>query len=680
MDRKVFLALLATIIGLGAYLRLADLGGPSLWLDEILHLQVARSLSEQPWYHFLTGVREVSGRTENGPLYYALQILGLRLAPDETGVRLLPAILGVLALPLMAVTANLVGGRLVALAATFLLAVSPLHVYYSREGRPYSLLMTLAIVLLLALLRRGSRSGIWLAYGGCLLAAYTGLHAVPILLSFGVLSAMGLAWSLRERSGLPRSPYVHGLLAAVLALGLSYGLYMTRSKLNAPVVFEIKTQAGPLDRSSESWERRRWTKFKSPLTQTNQRRFVASMTTSGHMTVLPVWRSWVLLALSLVGLVFGSRRRPRETLATAGMFLLPAALSIAALLPKGRWYNISYTNAALPAFLLLVALGITAFGVLAEKVVVGRLQESKCAGLKWATVGILLLLFVAPNATAARQHPNLKADWRGVARFFDTVALEGEPVLVTNGWPKVCLEHYLQELGRTAEFINLRETADLGEKEVAKRSKGWLLTAGFQKRKDAKSWMQQFVPVLKMREEELALYFFPDLATLLETRFAADKGEIFTRRFAEMGHRFDFSVGETLLQGRGWSYAERNKAEIEFQWAVGEQAELGLPIGTPRDAIVRLRALPFTYREAPPQTVEVRLNKESLATLRLPKGWSEHEVEVPAESWSTGANTLVLRFGRSTVPSQLGGGSTDHRALSVAFDFLQVVTEDSVTQ
>ena len=187
--------------------------------------------------------------------------------------------------------------------------------------------------------------------------------------------------------------------------------------------------------------------------------------------------------------------------------------------------------------------------------------------------------------------------------------------------------------------------------------------------------MHQYVPVLKMREEELGLFFFPDLATLLETRFAAQKGKVFEKRFAEMGQRFDFVGAETPLKGQGWSYPERNRAGIDYQWALGEQADLGLPIGAPQDALIRFRVLPFKHPRVPPQTLEVWLNETLLERLELPPHWSEQEVVAGAESWRRGANVLYLRFGHSTVPSQLGGGSTDHRALSAAFDFLEVESE-----
>ena len=668
MAQRAYLLALLAIIALGAYLRLVDLGGPSLWHDEIIHFQTAESLAQQPWYRHLTGVREVlHGRTENGFVYYGLQMLGQRLAPGETGVRLLPAIIGILTLPLMALTGQLVAGRLVGLLATFVLAVSPLHVYFSREGRPYSLFMLLALVLLYALLRKGSRVGIGMAYGGCLAAAYVGVHSVPMLLAFLFLSIVGLVWGLRSRVAVFKSPYLHYVIAATLALGLVYGLYMAPSKASTVKLDKLKSPGNQLESPVHL----------SPLSHLALERFLASMTTSGHQSVLMKPRSWILLALSLVGVLAGIFRRPRDTIAIAGMFLLPACLSIALLASVHRWYGLRYTTPALPAFLLLVALGIAAIAEMAGRILSRSKQPTTQQLVTWVTAAVLVLVFVAPNLSAARVDPYRKLDWRGVAQFFDAVALEGEPVLIPNSWPQICLGYYLQDLDRSVEFVNLRESSALGDREVAERSKGWMLTAGFRQTNEVRAWMHRFVPVLKKREEEMALFFYPDFVTLLETRFAAQKGTVFEEQFTRMGERFDFAAGEMLLQGQGWSYPERNSAGVGYQWAVGEQAELGLPIGPPRDARIRLRVLPFPHPEAPAQTLEMWLNEVPLATLELAQGWSEHEVAIPVSSWSAGANILYLRFARSTVPAQLGTGSTDQRDLSAAFDFLEVVTEDT---
>lgn len=667
MGSRAYLLVLMALIALGAYLRLDDLGGPSLWHDEIIHLQTVESLMQQPWYRHLTGIREVvRGRTENGFIYYWLQILGQRLAPGELGARLFPALVGVLSLPLMALCGQLVGGRLLGLLSTFLLAISPLHVYFSREGRPYSLLMLLALVLLLALLKKGSPVGIRLAYGGCLTAACVGIQSVPMLVAFLSLSTVGLLWDLRSIGSPLRSPYSHYLIAAILSVGLVYGLYMTRSSVNRVGIEGLPSQSSQLDSPVHI----------SPLSRVGLERLLASMTTSGHQFRLMQARSWLLVGMSLVGLVTGLFRRPRETISMAGIFALTAALALTALVVVNRGYGLRYTSPALPAFLLLVAMGIAALSELAGRLLTRGSKPVAKHLATWATAAVLLLLLASPNLSAARSDPYRKLDWRGVARFIDAVALEGEPILIPNSWPEICVGHYLRRLGSRAEFVNLRESSDTGEQEVAARAKGWLLTAGYRRTNEVRAWMHGYVPVLKKREEEMALFFFPDFKTLLETRFAAQNGALFEERFESMGQRFDFDGDELLLQGEGWSYPELNNAGIDYQWAVGEQAELGLAIATPRDVRIRFRALPFTYPDAPPQHLEVRLNETPLASLELSPGWSEHDIAVPVSSWSQGANILYLRFSRSAVPAELGSGSTDHRDLSAAFDFLEVLTED----
>ena len=62
--------------------------------------------------------------------------------------RALPAVIGVLALPFMWLLGREVAGERAALVATLLLAVSPIHVWYSQEVRAYGLVFLLVIVTL----------------------------------------------------------------------------------------------------------------------------------------------------------------------------------------------------------------------------------------------------------------------------------------------------------------------------------------------------------------------------------------------------------------------------------------------------------------------------------------------------------------------------------------------------
>ncbi len=403
------------------------------------------------------------------------------------------------------------------------------------------------------------------------------------------------------------------------------------------------------------------------------KRFAASLTTSAHRSVLMVGRSYILMAFSVIGVIFGLWRYRSRAATTTGMFVLTAGLSIFALVSTGRWYALRYTCSSLPPFLLLGALGAYGLAELSARLTAGRLSE-RAQRLTAALVTVaLLLVFVSPNITAARADPHRKLDWRGVATFMEEIAIDGEPIVIANKWPETCLGYYLQGSDRDLEFIDLEESVARGQRMVDRYPRGWLMTAGFRMTGEVRAWMHGFQPVLKKREEEMALFFFPDFVTLMETRFAAGKGGFFEEQFAAMNQRYDFGGAELTLQGGGWSYQETNKAGISYQWALGEQAELGLPIGPVRDSVIRFRALPFTYPEAPEQSVELWLNEISLGRFDLPRGWSEHQVSVPAETWSPGANVLFLRFARSTIPAQVAPGSSDRRNLSAAFDFLEVV-------
>ena len=215
MERRIYLILLVLILLLGVNLRLDDLGGPSLWHDEIIHLEMAQKVAAEPWYRSLTGIIEVEGYTENGPVYYWFQSLGQRIAPGGTGARLFPALFGIATLPLMALVGMILGGRLVSLLATFSLAVSPLHVFFSREGRPYSLIILLTLVLLYVLLAEKSRLTTALTWATCLVAAYVGLHSLTILMAFLGLAATAFLWSLWKADSLSIPPFRHAVVAAI---------------------------------------------------------------------------------------------------------------------------------------------------------------------------------------------------------------------------------------------------------------------------------------------------------------------------------------------------------------------------------------------------------------------------------------------------------------------------------
>lgn len=138
--------LLAGIVVLGAFVRLAGLGDKSLWIDESFSVWVARQPLGTVW-------RLTADLDLHPPLYYTLLHHWLAVGGDsEAAARSLSALLGVLTLPVVHLIGTRIGGRSLGLVAAGLLAVSPMHVYYAQQARMYTLLTLLAAVSVLCLL------------------------------------------------------------------------------------------------------------------------------------------------------------------------------------------------------------------------------------------------------------------------------------------------------------------------------------------------------------------------------------------------------------------------------------------------------------------------------------------------------------------------------------------------
>ena len=162
------------------------------------------------------------------PLLYWLTTAALRLLPEhEVTLRLVSALAGVLAVPLLVALGRVVRLPRAGLWAALLLAVSPFAIRYSQEARHYALLLLfglLATVLLLRALGRDRRRD-WLAYGvAAALGLMTHYSAWLLLLAQGAVVAGWLLGRLRagERGAAVRlapAAVVVGLALLLLAPG-----------------------------------------------------------------------------------------------------------------------------------------------------------------------------------------------------------------------------------------------------------------------------------------------------------------------------------------------------------------------------------------------------------------------------------------------------------------------------
>jgi len=232
-----FTLALGAVLLVGLLLRLAALGQESLWADEF---HSVASATQPTCAGVLAAAREQGVQAP----YFLLLHGWIRLAGQSDPALRLPSALagalGPLALYALALTL-FPGRRRLALFAAGLLAVSPMHLWYSQEARPYALQVLCELVTLLALgwalgqaetTRAQGRpptrdAAAWLCAAALLADLGVEIHNYSIFI--WLLCAAATLWAGLRRRSLTPGLCALGLL--ILALGLIHPLFSICDRL-----------------------------------------------------------------------------------------------------------------------------------------------------------------------------------------------------------------------------------------------------------------------------------------------------------------------------------------------------------------------------------------------------------------------------------------------------------------
>ncbi len=203
-------------------MRFIRLGHWSLWIDE--------SLTYTDWHVGLQG-----GEIHN-PLGYALIAGAVRVlggVPDEFALRILPAIVGFLTIPLTWLAFRRFAGELRASSAALLLAASSWHVYWSQNARFYTFAQAAALAggwLFIAGLQRGTTlraiAGLALVGLGVLFHPSVALLLPVLVIAPFVVGWMGSA--LDEGAGrVARRCLIAGVIGALIGAKWAITAWLT---------------------------------------------------------------------------------------------------------------------------------------------------------------------------------------------------------------------------------------------------------------------------------------------------------------------------------------------------------------------------------------------------------------------------------------------------------------------
>ena len=171
--------MLACIVLLATALRVYQIDRESFWLDEAFSYWVANSTAADVG---ITSANEV-----NPPLYYITLHYWVKIFGDsDKAIRLLSAMLGSLAIPVIYQIGRLLFNERFGLLAALFLTVSGFHIQYAQEARAYSLYFLLTSLSVFFVVLTSKKRTYYASIGYILTTALYRCRYYPLLLGIGV--------------------------------------------------------------------------------------------------------------------------------------------------------------------------------------------------------------------------------------------------------------------------------------------------------------------------------------------------------------------------------------------------------------------------------------------------------------------------------------------------------------
>ncbi len=131
------------------------------------------------------------------------------------------------------------------------------------------------------------------------------------------------------------------------------------------------------------------------------------------------------------------------------------------------------------------------------------------------------------------------------------------------------------------------------------------------------------------------------------------------------------SPSSQLLDGWGSREVELDTMD-DFRWATQGRAEVALWIVPGQKHCLTFRAWPFSWPQAPPQTVTVVVNGTSIAKLELANTATTYSIPVTPAALLPGRNVVTFLFSRVDIPHERVPSDRDSRSLAAAFLWLEL--------
>lgn len=408
---------LAGICALALLLRGWHATSQNLWIDEVLTARIVATPVADLVHP--TAATPIQPTAWLSPLFFAVlkAAVAVSPAPFDATLRWYAVLAGTAGVAAIAAAIAGLLGRTAGITGGLIAALSPFDVWYSQEVRPYALLLLTTTVAVAALhrgLERGSRAAWWTFVVATALAWYT--HPIAL-----VVPAVAVADGVLERvwRDADRRWWLGTALAAI---GLAAVPALAGVAVKGANAIADPRGAGPLDLLYALYT------FAVGFS-------LGPSTTALHELGLDAVRaSWPLVALTalLFGAVaavgwfaVGGRVRTRLLVWLAVPLVVPLTMALL----SGNPLNVRYVMVAFPAFLALLAAGITSLWTRARPIAVPAvvLGGVLCACSIW---------------NLHHDERYVKEDCRAAARLLDAEAAPEDVIVVNASYMQDAVAYY----------------------------------------------------------------------------------------------------------------------------------------------------------------------------------------------------------------------------------------------
>jgi 4-amino-4-deoxy-L-arabinose transferase-like glycosyltransferase len=406
---------LIVLMVLGLFLRFYNLGFNSLWLDEASTYTISVKSFADIW--------QVTASGEfNPPLFYWAEHVMLMLGNNEVILRFIPALLGVLTIPLFYLIGKEFLDRNAGIIAAAACTVSPFLIYYSQEARAYMMMLffvALATIFFLRAMKSGNLIH-WILFGVFSALAFWSHFYAFVMIAALVLCAL-IEWAPRIRTELANlKMLVAGIVVFVV---LSLPLIIVTLQL-----FVLRTSSAP-----------------TYGIQGLGIIFETFIQVAGMNDIA----MYLLVALFIVGIIQAFRIGKNKGIFLVLITVLTFVIS----------YILSFKMPMLPRYLIFLSI-VFFLGIAVSYRAVYSLWNTKT--VVYGFIVVLFLISVSVLVQMGYYSGYSKEDWRGFSATLQQKTMPGDVVVSVPGYISQPLDYYYSSTKAQTKELGATTAADLG--------------------------------------------------------------------------------------------------------------------------------------------------------------------------------------------------------------------------